>query len=154
MMSTERRPPVITGMGIPGRREYVWGAEGFLIQDLFASDGRDSPVYADRQLVVTRTGRPTGLRFAGEIDITNSSAVGDALKVFFNGHGDHHLDVSGLSFCDVSGIRALVDIAVELGEGRKLLLHGLPDQLQAVLRVTGWSSLPNLAICCCGGDGL
>lgn len=153
-MGRTSRPPVICGVGLTDRPEYPWRSEGFLVQDLFVSDWRENPLYADRQLVVTRATRPIGLRFAGEIDITNSSAVADTLKVFFNGHGDHHLDVSGLSFCDVSGIRALVDIAIELGEGRKLLLHGLPNQLQAVLRVTGWSSLPNLAICSCGGDGL
>ena len=59
-----------------------------------------------------------------------------------------------MSFCDISGIRAIVDAALDLGDGRKVLLHGLPKQLETVLRVTGWSALPNLALCNCGGDGL
>ena len=67
-----------------------------------------------------------------------------------NGNGNAHLDVSNLSFCDVSGIRALVDAANDLGDGRRLLLHGLPEQLQTVIRVTGWSDLPTLVLCACG----
>jgi anti-anti-sigma factor len=107
-------------------------------------------VYADKHLLVTRTVAPPGLRFAGEMDMTNSEAVMNGLKITFPHNGDHHLDLSALSFCDISGIRALIEIATELGDGRRLLLHGLPDQLQTVLRVTGWSDLPNLAICTCG----
>ncbi len=110
-------------------------------------------MYADRQLVVIRTELPAGLRFAGEIDVTNSAAVGESLRVGFGNAGDAHVDVSRLSFCDISGIRAMVDAALDLRD-RRLLLHGLPDQLQAVMNVTGWSSLPNLALCACGGDGL
>jgi anti-anti-sigma factor len=125
-----------------------------LIQDFFASTSGEGPVYADRQLVVTRTEMPAGLRFAGEIDITNSSAVAESLKIAFGHRGDAHLDLSRLSFCDISGIRAIVQAAFELGDGRRFLLHGLPEQLQTVMRVTGWSSLPNLALCPCGGDGL
>jgi len=123
------------------------------IEGVLASGYEDGPVYADKHLVVTRTDNPAGFRFAGEIDVSNSDAVGDALRVALNGHGDPHLDVSRLSFCDVSGIRALVDAALGLGDGRKMLLHGLPPQLQSVMRATGWSDLPTLALCSCvGGD--
>ena len=135
------------------RRGYLWTTEGYLIQDFFAASG-GGPVYADKQLVVTRTRMPEGLRFAGEIDISNSSAVAESLKIAFPRTGDAHLDVSRLSFCDISGIRAIVDTARDLGDGRKVLLHGLPEQLETVMRVTGWSSLPSLALCSCGGDGL
>lgn len=140
-------------MGTPDEPGYMWTTEGFLIQDLFATRSGDGPVYADRQLVVTRTNIPPGLRFAGEIDITNSWAVGESLKIAFPHSGDAHLDVSRLGFCDISGIRAVVDAALELGAGRRLRLHGLPEPLETVMRVTGWSSLPNLALCgCAGGD--
>ncbi len=125
-----------------------------MIDDYFATTSGAGPVYADRQLVVTRTEHPLGLRFAGEIDITNSKAVAESLRIAFPNHGDPHLDVSRLSFCDISGIRALVDAALDLGDGRRLLLHGLPGQLEAVMRVTGWTALPSLGLCACGGDGL
>jgi len=136
--------------GGPG---YFWTAEGYFIQDLFKAEG-EGPVYADKHLLVTRTTTPPGLRFAGEIDMTNSDAVMQGLRIAFPDGGDHHLDLSALSFCDISGIRGLVAIATELGAGSRLLLHGLPHQLQTVMRVTGWSDLPNLSICACGATAV
>ena len=131
---------------------FYWTGEGYLIEDLFATVSGDGPVYADKHLVVTRTSEPAGLRFAGEIDITNSQAVGQALRLAFVDTEKPHLDLSGLSFCDISGIRALVDIALDLDHGRSLLLHGLPEQLEKVMRVTGWSELPSLTLCACRAD--
>jgi hypothetical protein len=37
-------------------------------------------MFADRLLVVTKTSDPAGLKFAGELDITNSSAVRELLR--------------------------------------------------------------------------
>jgi anti-anti-sigma factor len=123
------------------------------MEDLFAGNDGDGPVYADGHLIVTRTSQPVGLRFAGEIDITNSEAVAQSLRVALTEGLRQHLDLSGLSFCDISGIRALVDTTLELGEGRQVLLHGLPKQLQTVMRVTGWSKGPNLELCDCEAGG-
>jgi anti-anti-sigma factor len=129
-----------------------WPGGGFLIEDLFAATNGDGPVYADKHLVVTRTENPDGFRFAGEIDITNSDAVMQSLRMAMADAGDPHLDLSRLSFCDISGIRALVDTSTSLGVGRRILLHGLPEQLETVMRVTGWSGLPSLTLCTCGGE--
>lgn len=116
--------------------------------DPLVQDG-GGEVYADRQLVVTRTVFPPGLIFAGEIDLTNSHAVSTALSRGFPPLGDAHLDLSRLMFADISGIRALVDAADALAAGRRLLLHGLPEQLEVVINVTGWADWPNLCICRC-----
>jgi anti-anti-sigma factor len=133
------------------RSDYFWTAEGFLIDDLFRAIEGEGPVYADPHLVVTRTEHPLGVRFAGEIDVTNSDAVGQVIRLALPESDHPHLDLSGLSFCDVSGIRALVEAARDLGEGGRLMLHGLPLQLQTVMRVTGWSKLPSLTLCACVG---
>jgi anti-anti-sigma factor len=109
---------------------------------------RDEPVYADRLLVVSRTSKPAGLRFAGEIDMTNAQAITDALRIAFSEPGDAHLDLRALIFCDISGIRALVDAAHGLAP-RRLQLHGLPAQLESVFRVTGWCEMPGLSLCGC-----
>lgn len=109
-------------------------------------------MYADKHLVVTRTEVPPGLRFAGEIDISNSDAIGQSLRLAFGDAGDLHLDMTHVSFCDISGIRAMVEAAHDLGDGRRVLLHGLPLQLEAVMRVTGWSATPSLALCNCGRE--
>jgi anti-anti-sigma factor len=129
-----------------------WPVGGFLIEDLFTSRALDGPVYADNHLIVTRTENPEGFRFAGEIDVTNSEAVMQAVVMATSDSGDPHLDLSRLSFCDISGIRALVEAATALGEGRRMLLHGLPVQLQTVMNVTGWSGLPSLTLCRCPGE--
>ena len=103
---------------------FYWTAEGFFMDDLFQAAKGDGPLYADKHLVVTRTEMPFGLRFAGEIDISNSDAVGQVLRAIFPDGDSPHLDLSRLSFCDVSGIRALVDAAADLDEGGRLMLDG------------------------------
>lgn len=109
-------------------------------------------VFADRNLTVSRTLSPPGLRLAGEIDVTNSRSLGRKLRAGLNGAGSAHLNFSRVVFCDVSGIRALVKLARDLGPDRKIVLHGLPTQLETVMRVTGWTELPGLEICNCEVD--
>jgi anti-anti-sigma factor len=139
-------------MAIAGR-SHCWTAregEETHIDDLGGKFFGTDTVYADKQLVVARTAEPPGLRFSGEIDIANRNAVARSLSLFPSDGGDIHLDVTELIFCDISGIRALVEAAEAPRHGR-LLLHGLPALLQTVLRVTGWADLPNLRICTCAG---
>jgi anti-anti-sigma factor len=133
--------------------DHAWPVGGFFIDDLFRTGRAGRPIYADKQLVVTPTVNPRGLRFAGEIDVTNSDAVTHSLHAGFGEAGDAHLDLTRLSFCDISGIRALVEAALGLGAGRRILLHGQPEQLETVMRVTGWSNMPSLELCSCGGRG-
>jgi anti-anti-sigma factor len=107
--------------------------------------GGKGKVYADSHLVVTRTQEPVGLCFAGEIDSSNAHAVAEFLSNGFAEAEDIHLDMSGLSFCDVSGIRSLIEVAESRQQGR-LLLHGLPNLLQRVMAATGWANLPHLVV--------
>ena len=102
-------------------------------------------MYADSHLVVTRTQEPAGFCFAGEIDSSNAHAVAEFLSNGLADADDIHLDMSGLSFCDVSGIRSLIEAAEARKEGR-LMLHGLPNLLQRVMIATGWADLPNLVV--------
>jgi hypothetical protein len=140
-------------MGLAGRGHDYWTAregEGVHIDDLVETFFGTDTVYADKQLVVARTTDPIGLRFSGEIDVTNSGAVARCVDLFSASDGDVHLEVTELIFCDISGIRAFVEAAEPPRHGR-LLLHGLPELLQTVMRVTGWADLPNLTICHCAG---
>jgi anti-anti-sigma regulatory factor len=76
-------------------------------------------------------------------------ADGQAPGIFrdaITGNGDLHLDLSRLEFTDVTGIRALVRIAENAGDGRKLVLRGLPASIIKVMTVVGWSEIPNLVI--------
>jgi anti-anti-sigma factor len=109
-------------------------------------------VSAERNLVVTRTSSPAGLRVTGEVDTSNSSSLADSIRTGFPDGEDPHLDLSGLSFVDISGIRELVNLAREFGPDRRLLIHGLPAQLETVMQVTGWTDLPGLELCNCRMD--
>lgn len=126
--------------------------EGWLgVEDLVArrrGDGEE--VYADRQLVVARTAVPSGLRFTGEIDASNAGAVTTSLAMGGARGGAVHLDLSSLMFIDISGIRALISAGESAAADRRLLLHGLPEQLERVINVVGWDQLPGLSICKCG----
>jgi len=116
-------------------------------------------VYVDKQLVIARTSSPPGLSLIGAIDYYNSDAVAAALMSellsagdvsvladAITGNGDLHLDLTTLEFTDVTGIRALVRIAESAGDGRRLVLRGLPSRIKTVIAVVGWGDLPSLVI--------
>lgn len=122
----------------------------FTSEELVDIEGQHStsvgpnPVYADGLLRIARTGCPPGLRFAGDVDVSNVGAVHDALALVVADGGDVHLDLSGLDFCDVGGIRAMVATAQGMGPERRVVVHGLAPHLVNVIRVVGWDELPNL----------
>jgi len=104
--------------------------------------------YRDKQLVVWRVFRPSGLRLVGAIDTFNVRRVEDLLTGALNGESDFdvHIDLSLIEFVDVSGIRAIV-AAAEKADGRhRMILHGLPPQMGRVMEVVGWSDLPTLVV--------
>jgi anti-anti-sigma regulatory factor len=117
-------------------------------------------VYVDKQLVIARTHSPAGLSLTGAIDYYNADAVAAALVSelgaagevsvvladAITGNGDLHLDLTQLEFTDVTGIRALVRIAENAGDGRRLVLRGLPPRIKTVIAVVGWGDLPSLVI--------
>ena len=100
----------------------------------------------DGQLRVWRNPQTGWLRIRGEIDAWNVEAVREALQAALAEVGDLHFDVSQLLFCDVTGIRAIVATAINLEDGRRLVLHGLDPQLQRVFKVVGWGSMDNLVV--------
>lgn len=109
------------------------------------------PVHRDATLTITRTFHPPGLRLRGEVDMSNAAAFERVLAAYAAvGTQPLHLDMSGVSFIDVAGMRVVARTASRLGE-RTLHLYGVGYAPRTVLRATGWASLPNLVVC--GGDG-
>jgi anti-anti-sigma factor len=110
---------------------------------------RNEVVFRDRQLVVTRTFRPDGLRLVGAVDASNVDGLHEVLNGTFGEDGNGrrlHLDLASLEFTDVSGIRAVVS-AAERADGRyRMVLHGLPPLMSRVMNAVGWSELPSLEI--------
>jgi anti-anti-sigma regulatory factor len=117
-------------------------------------------VYTDKQLVIVRTGAPGELSISGAIDYYNAESVAAVvagelaagsdrtaeLSDAISGNGDLHIDLSRLEFTDVTGIRALVQVAESSGDGRRLVMRGLPSRIRMVMAVVGWGDLPNLII--------
>jgi anti-anti-sigma factor len=116
--------------------------------------GRDRRVaasdvaYRDKQLVVWRVLKPSGLRFVGAIDAFNVARVEDLLAGALNGESDYdvHIDLSLIEFVDISGIRALVAAAGKADGNHRMILHGLPPLMSRVMELVGWSDSPTLFI--------
>jgi anti-anti-sigma factor len=131
----------------------AYGMDRFAVEGMAdVLPGTGGHVYADKQLVVSRTASPNGLSFAGEIDASNSHAISAAIASAQMPGRDIHVEVSSLLFCDISGIRAFVTAAEAMPKGQRMLLHGMPAQLETVIKVVGWSRIPALVVCKCGGD--
>lgn len=65
-------------------------------------------LYKDDQLSITQVTPPDKILLTGDIDITNSPAVADALARVTAQWGHVVVDTAGLHFIDVSGWRVLV----------------------------------------------
>jgi ABC-type transporter Mla MlaB component len=106
----------------------------------------DRPLYADTILKILPTVDPPGLALVGDVDRSNVAAVAQALARIRGHAGDVHLDLSGLLFCDLGGLQVIVRASQALDAGRRLVLHGIPRQLERALEIVDWAPLPNLAI--------
>jgi anti-anti-sigma factor len=106
------------------------------------------PAYDNGILRITQISSPPGLAIDGEIDEATYPALVTSLHEFAEGHRVVHLDLSGLSYCDLAGLRAIVRLAIEDGADhpRQVVLHNLPRHIRAVLAITGWDALPGLAV--------
>jgi ABC-type transporter Mla MlaB component len=106
----------------------------------------DRPIYTDPILQIVPTVDPPGLALVGDVEASNVHAVARALAGLPPSAGDVHLDLSGLLFCDLGGLQAIVRAAQALEPGRRLVVHGIPSQLERALEIFDWAPLPNLSI--------
>jgi anti-anti-sigma factor len=113
------------------------------------------PVYDDRHpaydngvLRIIETAWPAGLQITGEIDEATYPALVTSLHDIAERHHEFHLDLSGVSYCDLAGLRAIVRLAdhADAGPVRHVLLHNVPHHMRVALAVTGWDALPGLAV--------
>ena len=102
-------------------------------------------VHDDGVLTISRIPGSRGYVLAGEIDATTYGALLAALADIAGG-GDVYLDLSGLDFCDAAGLNAMVGLVDRVGDGRRVVLEGVPGPLRKLLSVVGWESLPNLEV--------
>ncbi|GAA0593879.1 STAS domain-containing protein [Actinomadura livida] len=90
------------------------------------------------------------LRMAGEIDVSNARDVSRALGGARDRvPGDVHVDLAGVEFVDVAGLRAFTLTARELhARDRMLVLHSVSSHIERLFRLIGWSGTPGLRVHC------
>jgi ABC-type transporter Mla MlaB component len=105
------------------------------------------PGYDDGALRMTLLGSPPMLVIDGEIDEDTYPALVRKLAEFM-GQAEIHLNLAGVRYCDLAGLRAMVLLtgASPGGRGRRVVLHQVPPDLQALLGIVGWDSTPGLVL--------
>jgi len=101
---------------------------------------------ADDPLRITPANGVPGLVIAGEIDESSYRRLLRGLAAL-DPRGDVHIDLSGVEFCDLAGLRAIVCVT-EASAGDPvpghLTLHAVPDRLRRILQILGWDDMPGV----------
>lgn len=102
--------------------------------------------YDDGLLKITLLSDESGFRVEGTVDVTSRSGLAAALSAAQQGADIIHVDLSGMEFIDMEGLRTIARAARDLGDGRLLVLERVPSHVRALLRATNWDTLPGLRI--------
>jgi len=110
-------------------------------------------VYDDGVLRISRTDVPAVLVIAGEIDEATCPGLVDALAELADGPGEAHVHLAGVTYCDLTGLRAILSLAGTGSGGpdrgaKRLVLHEVPPHLRTILQVIGWDTTPGLFYDC------
>lgn len=102
---------------------------------------------AQSPLLVTFSG-PTGtLRLDGTIDESTRTLLRTALaRAAVSTRDTLRIDVTGVAYCDLAGLRAIVLLARQVAPARRVMLTGLPQEADTMLHILGWDATPGLAV--------
>jgi len=117
------------------------GSDAIVITDLVRRAGRPAAVEPLQLELSCRTG-PNGYQIVsvtGELDIATAEQAYSYISEVIDGRpAPVTVDLSGVSFCDASGLGALARIARHAREtGRKLMLTSARPSLVKIMRITG-----------------
>lgn len=104
------------------------------------------PLVRTGELRVLRTYRPDGLRVEGVVDAQSHRHLRTALDAVGQIDGDIQLDLSGLEFLDLGGLRLLMEFARSRAAGSRLELVGLAPHVREVISLVGWDETPCLRL--------
>lgn len=93
-------------------------------------------LYEDAHLRVIWT-EDGWVRVTGEVDLSNSAALGAALTRLSAAHGPLDVDIAGLRFVDLSGLRSLVQSETSAA-GSPARLHNVPVHVRRLMSLLGW----------------
>lgn len=108
-------------------------------------------VLDDGTLRITWDGsQPPTLALAGEVDESSYPGLVAALTGAAAHYDEIHLDLAGLGYCDLAGLRAIVRLASPDASGgaavKRVVLHQVPDSLRTVLHIVGWDTAASLTL--------
>jgi anti-anti-sigma regulatory factor len=106
--------------------------------------------YDDGVLRVTHTG-PAALAIAGEIDEATRGGLVAALQKVTRDQPAVEIDLGGVTYCDLAGIRAILLLGRSGGparqaSGTRVVLRDTPPELATIIQILGWSASPGLTI--------
>jgi anti-anti-sigma regulatory factor len=133
----------LPAFGFPARAAHLRRLADMPDEGLSSEDVTAHSVYDDGVLQMTPVGSPPGLAIAGEIDEDTYPALLGKLEKLA-GTAEIHLNLAGVTYCDLAGLRAIIRLAG--GPGSRLVLHDLPPHLRTVLGIVGWDATPGLVI--------
>ncbi|MCY1139396.1 STAS domain-containing protein [Actinoplanes sp. Pm04-4] len=94
------------------------------------------------QLEVTAMAAPAGARVAGEIDMATMPIFDLALELLAGCAGDVVIDLSGVTFIDIGGARALAHATTQVRDaGRRLWMREPSPEVRHLIDMLGWASL-------------
>ncbi|HET8658873.1 MAG TPA: MEDS domain-containing protein [Micromonosporaceae bacterium] len=106
------------------------------------------PEYDDGVFSATPTCCPVGVRLAGQLDLTGRAGAARALGTAVRRAGplgEVHVDLSGLVFADVAGLRLFADTAEQLRDQTLVLVAPQPLVAEMLTRL-GWDRLARLRV--------
>ncbi len=84
------------------------------------------------------TQKAGGLVVAGELDLTTAPLFARALRARAAVSPRLNVDLSGVTFTDVNGVRAVFQVASELLPGSVLVLSRTPPEVRRLVELLGW----------------
>ncbi|PKV83595.1 STAS domain-containing protein [Streptomyces sp. TLI_146] len=96
------------------------------------------PLYTDALLRIWGTADPPGLRLAGQVDVTNQTALVSHLLAMDQAPADVTLDLNEVTFLNFASLHVLVTFAELLEPGRRLIVHTRTGAVAQMLRACGW----------------
>jgi anti-anti-sigma regulatory factor len=114
------------------------------------SDGSGRPE-PQSPLSITFHREPATLQLAGVVDDSTYPVLTRSLaRAALSGATAIRIDLTGVEFCDLAGLRAITSLANPAGQGpgtvRQVTIAHLPAQLTGIIRILGWDATPGLIL--------
>jgi len=107
---------------------------------------RMDDVYNDGVLRIAPTWTPPGLALHGAIEESTFAGLTSALTTIGEKTGHICLELGGVEFCDMAGLRTLLGAGTDDGLQRQLLLRNCPQHIQGLLKIALWESIPGVVV--------